>query len=432
MSNQESLSKRDREAVWHPFTAVRQDTLNIGLKGGDGSYLIAENGERYLDAIGSWWVNLHGHVHPDISKAVADQAVKLEHAIFAGFTHEGAVDLAERLLEHMPEDHSHIFYSDNGSTAVEVAIKLAIQYWYNQGEKRTRIIAIDGSYHGDTFGAMSVGERGVFTQPFDPYLFGVDFIDFPERGSEEEVFDQFCQICDKGDVAAFVFEPLVQGTAGMRIYSAELLDRMMAKCKELEIITIADEVMTGFGRTGTFLAVDQIDHNPDLIALSKGLTGGYLAMGATSCASFLREAFWEENAGQYPERRRFLHGHSYTGNPLACAAGLASLDLTEAASTQENIDRISERHSSFKTEFSGSKGVSEIRHIGVILAVEFESGNGEGYFDSLRERLYDHFIERKILMRPLGNVAYILPPYCITNEELEMCYSAIIEFSEQM
>ncbi|MFT4524850.1 MAG: adenosylmethionine-8-amino-7-oxononanoate aminotransferase [Granulosicoccus sp.] len=432
MSNQKSLSERDREAVWHPFTAVRQDTLNIGLKGGEGSYLIAENGERYLDAIGSWWVNLHGHAHPDISKAVADQASKLEHAIFAGFTHEGAVELAERLLKHMPEDHSHIFYSDNGSTAVEVGIKLAIQYWYNQGENRKRIIAIDGSYHGDTFGAMSVGERGVFTQPFDSYLFEVDFIDFPEQGLEEKVFEQFSALCEKGDVAAFVFEPLVQGTAGMRVYSSKLLDRMMAKCKELGIITIADEVMTGFGRTGTFLAVDQIKNKPDLIALSKGLTGGYLAMGATSCASFLREAFWEENAGQYPERRRFLHGHSYTGNPLACAAGLASLDLTEDSSTQENIDRISDGHSNFKIDFSGLKGVKEIRHKGVILAVEFESGNGEGYFDSLRERLYDHFIERKILMRPLGNVAYILPPYCITNEELKMCYDAIIEFSEKM
>lgn len=432
MSNSRSLSERDREVVWHPFTAVRQDTLNIGLKGGEGVYLIAENGDRYLDAIGSWWVNLHGHAHPDISKAVANQAAKLEHAIFAGFTHEGAVELAERLLKHMPNAHSHIFYSDNGSTAIEVAIKLAIQYWYNQGEKRKRIIAIDGSYHGDTFGAMSVGERGVFTEPFDPYLFGVDFIDFPEAGMEDKVFDQFCALCEKGDVAAFVFEPLVQGTAGMRVYSSDLLDKMMAKCKEMGIISIADEVMTGFGRTGTFLAADQIKNQPDLIALSKGLTGGYLAMGATSCAAFLRDAFWEENAGQYPERRRFLHGHSYTGNPLACAAALASMDLTEDPTTQRNIDRISNLHSIFKQKHTGLKGVKEIRHKGVILAVEFESGNGEGYFDSLRERLYDHFIERKILMRPLGNVAYILPPYCITDQELEMCHDAIVEFSEMM
>ena len=428
----DSLSERDRKVVWHPFTAVKEDTRNIGLVGGEGAYLIAEDGTRYLDAIGSWWVNLHGHAHPEISKAVAEQAHKLEHAIFAGFTHEGAVELAEKLLTHMPEDHSHIFYSDNGSTAVEVALKMAVQYWFNQGEKRKRIIAIDGSYHGDTFGAMSVGERGVFTEPFDPYLFEVEFADFPEQGTEDEIFRQFEVICEKGDVAAFIFEPLVQGVAGMRVYSAQLLDRMIAHCKQHGIITIADEVMTGFGRTGTFLAVDQTENKPDLIALSKGLTGGYLAMGVTSCAQFLHKAFWEDDAGEYPERRRFLHGHSYTGNPLACAVGLASLDITESLETEENIDRIASNHEAFKNSNPTLKGVKEIRTKGVILAVEFEDAGGAGYFDPLRDRLYDHFLSKGILMRPLGNVAYILPPYCITNAELESCYRAIIEFSENL
>ncbi len=432
MKNSKSLSERDRQVVWHPFTAVKEDSYNIGLVRGEGSYLIAEDGQRYLDAIGSWWVNLHGHAHPAISKAVADQAAKLEHAIFAGFTHAGAVELAERLLTHMPPEHSHIFYSDNGSTAVEVAIKMAIQYWHNMGEERTRIIAIDGSYHGDTFGAMSVGERGVFTKPFDAYLFEVDFIDFPGLDSEEHVFEQFKTYCENGDVAAFVFEPLVQGTAGMRVYSAELLDRLLDYCKQNGIITIADEVMTGFGRTGTFLAVDQIRNKPDLIALSKGLTGGYMAMGATSCAAFLQQAFWEENAGQFPERRRFLHGHSYTGNPLACAAALASLDITEDPATQKNIARISTHHASFKSAHTELKGVKEIRHKGVILAVEYETGDGRGYFDSLRDRSYAHFIDRGILMRPLGNVAYILPPYCITDQELQHCYDAIVAFSDTM
>lgn len=426
-----STIERDRESVWHPFTAVRQDTRNIALVGGDGAYLIAENGDRYLDAIGSWWVNLHGHSHPYISQKVAEQAATLEHAIFAGFTHEGAVELAERLLTHMPDHHSKIFYSDNGSTAVEVGVKLAIQYWFNKGEKqRKTVIAIDGSYHGDTFGAMSVGERGVFTDPFDPFLFNVKFIDFPENGTEEAVFRQFCEIVESDRVACFVFEPLVQGVAGMKVYSPDFLDRLMVKAKEHGVITIADEVMTGFSRTGTFLAVDQIENKPDLIALSKGLTGGYMAMGATSCADFLYKAFWEDPNIPDPETRRFLHGHSFTGNPITCAAALASLDLLEQDATRHHVQRIQESHEKNLRRFSNLNGVKKARSKGVILAVEFESAEQDGYFAPLRDRLYDHFIERKILMRPLGNVIYILPPYCISNEDLERCYAAIEEFSE--
>lgn len=430
--SEKSITERDREAVWHPFTAVKQDTRNIALVGGDGTDLIDEKGERYLDAIGSWWVNLHGHCNPYISQKVAAQASKLEHAIFAGFTHQGAVELAERLLTHMPEEHSKIFFSDNGSTAVEVGVKLAIQYWFNQGEKqRKTVVAIDGSYHGDTFGAMSIGERGVFTEPFDPFLFNVKFIDFPDAGKEDEVFKQFSEMVESGEVACFIFEPLVQGVSGMKVYSAEFLDRLMAKAKEHGVITIADEVMTGFGRTGTFLATDQTENKPDLIALSKGLTGGYMAMGATSCADFLHKAFWENPNIPNPETRRFLHGHSFTGNPITCAAALASLDLMEQDSTWVDIQRIESSHRENAGRFENLDGVKAVRTKGVILAVEFESSEQDGYFAPLRDRLYDHFIERKILMRPLGNVIYILPPYCITAEELERCYSGIEEFSRQ-
>lgn len=418
--------ENDRKAVWHPFTAVNTDTVNVPIVRGEGVWLIDADGKRYLDAISSWWVNLHGHSNPYIAKRVSEQVQKLEHVMFAGFTHEPAVELATRLLEKMPEQFTKVFYSDNGSTAVEVALKMAFQYWFNQGKPRRKVIALEDAYHGDTFGAMAVGGRGVFSKPFDPFLFEVEFIPTPVIGKESEALDRLFQIIEKEEVASFICEPLVQGTAGMQVYSPAVLDKMISMCREKGIIIIADEVMTGFGRTGSLFAMDQCEEKPDLIALSKGITGGFLPMGVTVCTDEMHNSFWsDDEAGKM---KTFLHGHSYTANPLACAAACASLDLMEKDETWKNISRIERQHAEFAKEAAEISGVAAVRHKGTILAIEYETGAQTGYFNSLRDRLYDFFLERGIILRPLGNIIYIIPPYCITEEELNSVYQAIQKF----
>ncbi|MFM1875811.1 MAG: adenosylmethionine--8-amino-7-oxononanoate transaminase, partial [Bacteroidota bacterium] len=405
---------------------VKEDTVNVPIVRGEGAWLIDADGKRYLDAISSWWVNLHGHSNPYIAKRVAEQAQRLEHVMFAGFTHEPAVELATRLLGKMPEQFTKVFYSDNGSTAVEVALKMAFQYWFNQGAPRKKVIALEDAYHGDTFGAMAVGGRGVFSKPFDPFLFEVEFVPTAVPGKESEALNRLRQIIEKEEVASFIYEPLVQGTAGMQVYSPEVLDRMISMCREKGIIIIADEVMTGFGRTGSMFAMDQCKQKPDLIALSKGITGGFLPMGVTVCTEEMHESFWsDDEAGKM---KTFLHGHSYTANPLACAAACASLDLMEKDETWGNIKRIEQQHAAFAKEAAEMSGVAAVRHKGTILAIEYGTSAETGYFNSLRDRLYDFFLERGIILRPLGNIIYIIPPYCISKEELNSVYDAIRAF----
>lgn len=420
-------SARDSDCVWHPFTAIAHDSENIPVVRAQGVWLHAEDGTRYMDAISSWWVNLHGHSHPYIVKKVAEQAASLEHVMFAGFTHRPAVELASRLLAKLPEQYSKVFYSDNGSTAVEVALKMAFQFWHNEESPRRRVIALEDAYHGDTFGAMAVGGRGVFSEPFDPFLFDVDFIPAPVPSREKETMAALELILAKGDVAAFIFEPLVMGTAGMQIYSPKMLDRMVALCRSQGAIIIADEVMTGFGRTGSFFATDQCVNRPDLICLSKGITGGFLPLGATICTDALHRSFWVRDDAK-GRLRTFLHGHSYTANPIACAAAVASLDLMDEDETWDSINRITERHAAFVPVADKLGGVTAVRHKGTILAIEYATSEHTGYFNSLRDRLYNHFISRGIVLRPLGNIIYILPPYCITDAELDMVYDAIKEF----
>ena len=421
---------RDRDAVWHPFTAITHDSENIAIERAEGVWLFAKDGKRYMDAISSWWVNLHGHAHPYIAKCVAEQAVRLEHVMFAGFTHQPAVELATRLLKHFPAQYSKVFYSDNGSTAVEVALKMAFQYWFNDDTPRKRVIALENGYHGDTLGAMAVGGRGVFSEPFEPFLFEVDFVPTPVLGMEDEALLRLETLLKMGDVAAFIFEPLVQGTAGMVVYSAEVLDKMMALCKQYGVLTIADEVMTGFGRTGTLFATDQCTTKPDLTCLSKGITGGFLPMGVTICTDAIYKAFWLRDDAK-GRLRTFLHGHSYTANPMSCAAAVASLDLLEKDETWSNIRRIAMRHLTFAAEAKLLNGVADVRQKGVILAIEYHTTQHSGYFNSLRDALYAHFMERGIVLRPLGNIIYILPPYCITDAELELIYTAIRQFDHE-
>ncbi len=417
-----SLRERDQAVIWHPYTQMKTAPLPIPIVRGEGAYLIDEEGNRYLDAVSSWWVNLHGHAHPYIAQKVSEQLHTLEHVIFAGFTHPKAVELAERLLQRLPGQPQKLFYSDNGSTAVEVGLKMAFQYWYNQGRPRTRIVALENAYHGDTFGAMAASARSSFTAPFTPLLFDVDFIPLPTRNNLPQIKETLKHLLADHQHAAFLFEPLVQGAGGMLMYEPDLLDEILQLCRSHELLLIADEVMTGFGRTGKLFACDHLQHAPDIICLSKGLTGGFMAFGATSCTQAIYDAFLSED-----KTKTFFHGHSYTGNPLACAAALASLDLVERPDFQQNLDRISAQHQQFQDRVQTHSLVRECRCQGTILALEFEVASNYSYFSQIRDHLYQFFLERKIICRPLGNVIYLIPPYCITNEELSYIYHAMEE-----
>ncbi len=415
----ENLAVRDSKVIWHPYTQMLSADLPIAIVRAEGAYLYDEAGKGYIDAISSWWTNLHGHAHPHLASAISTQAHTLEHCIFAGFTHAPAVRLAERLLAHLPPTQARFFYSDNGSTAVEVALKMAFQYAYNQAKPRTKVIAFENAYHGDTFGAMAVGARSAFTAPFSPFLFEVEFIPLPTQDNFEAVKQLLLEKLQNKEVASFIFEPLVQGTAGMLTYLPAHLDALIALCKAHDTLTIADEVMTGFGRTGKLFATDYLTQKPDIMCFSKGLTGGFMALGVTTCTAKVYEAFLSED-----RYKTFFHGHSYTGNPLACSVALASLDLVEKSDFQQNIDRITAQHTAFAKHISTHPRVGQARHMGTIVAVEIAAGK-TSYFSSLRDSLYAFFLSRQILLRPLGNVVYILPPYCITDEDLAKCYQAI-------
>jgi len=418
-----NLSERDQNVIWHPYTQMKDAATPIAIVKGDGAYLFDEYGKRYIDAVSSWWVNIHGHAHPYIAQRVSEQLNKLEHLMFAGFTHQPAVELAERLLTHLPSNQSKIFYSDNGSTAVEVALKMAIQYRHNRGEEKKKVIAFNNSYHGDTFGAMSVSARSAFTNPFSDFLFDVIYIDAPYPDNAEKSISQFNNAISNNEVTAFIFEPLVQGAGGMLMYKSEYLQQIINICNAHDIITIADEVMTGFGRTGKFFAMDHLDADADIFCLSKGLTGGTMALGVTSCNAKIFDAFLSDD-----KSKTLFHGHSYTANPLACTAGLASLDLLEMNECWNNIKRIEHQHKSFYEILKNNKNIKDIRQCGTILAIEIETGDGTGYFNNIRDKAYNYFLDKGIILRPLGNVIYIMPPYCINEEDLIYVYQSIEEF----
>lgn len=422
-----NLSERDGKVIWHPYTQMQTSGLPVAIVRGEGARLYDEDGNEYIDAIASWWVNTHGHAHPYIAEKVAAQLKKLEHVIFAGFTHEPAVELAERLLKILPANQSRIFYSDNGSTAVEVGLKMALQYWHNRGQKRQKLIVLSNSYHGDTFGAMSASVRDLFTEPFWDLLFDVVRVDAPVEGKEEEAIAQLAGAVGRDDAAAFIFEPLLQGAGGMIMYGADPLDKMIGICREKGIPTIADEVLTGFGRTGRFFASDYLSNKPDIICMSKGLTGGTMALGATSCTGEIFDGFLSDD-----KRKSFFHGHSYTGNPVACAAALASLDLFEKDETWKNILGIEVQHRHFLSRITAYPRVRNARQIGTIVAFDVVNEEETSYLNELRDWMNDYCVGRRIIIRPLGNVMYLIPPYCITNEELERVYSILCEMLDEI
>jgi adenosylmethionine---8-amino-7-oxononanoate aminotransferase len=415
------LTERDSRVIWHPYTQHKDWLPPIPILQGKGSLLFDDNGKAYIDAISSWWVNIHGHSHPYIAERLYEQALRLEHVIFTGFTHEPAVHLAERLLPLLPGEFSRIFYSDNGSTAVEVAIKMAIQYWRNQTAfpaTRTKILAFRHSYHGDTFGAMSVSERSLFTAPFRDYLFDVIFIDTPAPHNIPTTLETIRK--NGPEIAAFIYEPLLQAAGGMHIHDAALLDKLLEEARRQNILCIADEVLTGFGRTGRLFAGEYPEQKADIICLSKGLTGGTMALGVTAATEKIFDAFLSDDRS-----KTLFHGHSFTANPLACTAALASLDLTLETDCMTRIQRISKRHTLFLDTLRSSPNVKNARSLGTVLAFELNAGRDE-YINAIGPAITRDALAAGIYLRPLGNTVYLMPPYCITEKEMDQVYDFLV------
>ena len=416
-------SQRDQAVIWHPFTQAQTAAEPIAIVRAEGIWLYAEDGKRYLDGTSSWWVNAHGHAHPYIAEQIHKQASTLEHIIFAGFTHEPAILLAEKLIRLLPGEQARIFYSDNGSTSVEVALKMALQYHHNRGQNRRKIISFTNAYHGDTFGAMSVGARNAFNAPFEPLLFEVLSIHPPEKGQEESCLAHMEKLLADEQIAAFIFEPLVQGANGMRMHDSETLGRLIDLCRSNGVITIADEVFTGFYRTGKRFACNHLSVQPDIMCLSKTLTGGTLPLGVTAAPEFIYEAFLSDD-----KYKTFFHGHSFTANPIACRAALASLELFDEPSCLSNIQRIVDAQTQFAKEIIGNRSIEEIRILGTILAIELKTVDERGYMNPISEQITKHFLNNGIYLRPLGNVIYCTPPYIINEKELQLIYDAIRQF----
>lgn len=414
-----TLIEKDRACLWHPFSQM-QTLKPIPIMRADGAFLFSEDGKRYLDATSSWWVNLHGHGHPYILDKIKTQLESMQQIIFADFTHAPGADLAERLLQILPGQMSKIFYSDNGSTAVEAALKIALQYWHNKQIPKYKVISFKNSFHGETFGSMSASGKNDFNQPFWKHLFEIESIDPPIKGQEQTSFSQLKALLDKGDVACFIFEPLVLGVGGMITYPPEGLDRLIELCKQNDVLTIADEVMTGFGRTGTLFACDKLHHQPDLICLAKGLSGGFLPLAATACTQEVYDAFLSLDRS-----KAFLHGHSYTGNPIACSSALASLDLLLSEDCQLKRQQIEACHRKFCEKWNSHPRLKRCEHLGTLLVVDYQTTQATS-LQTMRDNLYHFFIKKGISTRPLGPVLYILPPYCISTSDLQYIYDQIV------
>ena len=415
-----SLSTRDQKHNWHPYTQHKTAKPAIAILKGEGALLWDENNKEYIDAIASWWVNPFGHSNKFIADAIYKQLTTLEHVLFGGFTHEPAVLLSEKLMEILPNNQKKIFFSDNGSTAVEIAIKVAMQFFYNKGEKRTKIIAFQDAFHGDTFAAMAASGISFFTEAFQGSLIEVVRIPVPTSGNENKSFETLENIVKTNDFAAFIFEPLVQGAAGMVMYEASSLDKLISICKKNNVFTIADEVMTGFGKTGKNFACDYLQHKPDMMCLSKALTGGTIPMAITTFTQDIFDGFYDDDIN-----KALFHGHTFTANPTACAASLASLTLLQSSEIQNNINAINQSHLEFQKHIQNHPKIKTTRVLGVIFALEIKTENQESYYGNLRNKLYDFFIENGVLLRPVGNIVYVLPPYIITKTQLQKIYNTI-------
>lgn len=418
-------------AIWHPFTqhglgepiplVERAEGALLHTRGTDGE------ARTVIDAISSWWVTTHGHCHPRIMAAIAEQTTKLDQLIFAGWTHEPAEQLAAGLTAIMPESLTRVFFSDSGSTSVEVALKMVLGYWSARAEKtggtlRHKIIVMEHSYHGDTIGAMSVGARGVFNRTYEPLLFDVGRIPYPAAGAEQATLDALEALCRAPDAAALIVEPLILGSGGMLIYPPRVLAEMHAICAAHGVLFIADEVMTGWGRTGTLLACEQADIVPDILCLSKGLTGGAVPLAVTMASEPIFQAHWSKDRG-----KMFFHSSSYTANPIACAAANANLAIWREEPVLERVASLAVRQAERLETLGQYCHFDNPRQLGTIAALDLRTGEAAGYLDSLAPRLMAFFRERNVLIRPLGNTVYVMPPYSITPGQLATVWDAIGE-----
>lgn len=433
----ENWLKKDRRYTWHPFTQHETERDPVVITRARGACLYDESGGEMLDMISSWWTCVHGHAHPEINRALAEQASRLQHVMFAGFTHPPAVNLAEALSARLPGDLNRIFFSDNGSTSVEVALKLAYQYWKNKGEKqRTRFIAFEGAYHGDTLGAMSLGQGCGFFKLYEDLLLSIETAPFPDTWEDDEerthktaaALEAFKTLIDKyqHEVAAIIVEPLMQGAGGIRFCTPDFMREITAYAQGKGLLVVYDEVATGFGRTGALFACDKIGVTPDLICLSKGLTAGYMPMGVTVATDRLFAAFLDESFD-----KAFVHGHSFTANPLACAVALKSLELFKAENTLGKIAAIEAAHRAQLPALQDHPGVHRARVMGPVLAFNLAEGRG-GYKSADGEILRDWYLSNGLNIRPLGNAVYLMPPYCITEEQLQRAYSGLFQGLNQL
>jgi adenosylmethionine-8-amino-7-oxononanoate aminotransferase len=405
--------------IWHPFTQHALQPSLPTVTRAEGAYLILNDGRRILDAISSWWVITHGHCHPKIMAAIEAQAEALDQVIFAEYTHEPAERLAAKLIDLAPAGLKHVFFSDSGSTSVEVALKMALGFWRHTGDARHQIVVMQGSYHGDTIGTMSVGARGPFTESYEPLLFEVERMPFPAQGQEAATLDAFDTFCRRGRIAALIVEPLVLGAGGMLMYSPRCLAALKEICSTHGVLFIADEVMTGWGRTGTMFACEQAGITPDIACYSKGLTGGSLPLAVTLCRHEIFQAHYATD-----RRRTFFHSSSFTANPIACAAALANVKIWETEPVRERITALAAMQAKYIERFRNDARFEAVRQTGTITAMDLKTSD-PGYLSQLGPKLQSHFRDARVLLRPLGNTIYVLPPYCVTSEDLDIVYDAI-------
>ncbi|MCK1525008.1 adenosylmethionine--8-amino-7-oxononanoate transaminase [Bradyrhizobium sp. 17] len=420
------MMPNSKQPIWHPFTQHALEDEMTRIERGDGAYLFTADGRRMIDAISSWWVVTHGHCHPHIVRAIQEQAAKLTQIIFAGYSHDPAEEVAKELLKRAPRGLDHVFFSDSGSASVEVALKMALGYWHNIGKQRIRIVVMQHSYHGDTVGSMSVGARGVFNAAYGPLLFDVTSIPFPARGHEQTTLDALESVCRHEMPAAFIVEPLILGAGGMLMYPPWVLKEMKRICEASDVLFIADEVMTGWGRTGTLFACEQADVTPDIACYSKGITGGALPLAVTLCRSDIFDAHYSRD-----RTRTFFHSSSYIANPVACAAAKANLDLWQDQKYRDRVASVATMQEQAIETFRTDPRFANVRRTGTITALDLRTSDA-GYLADIGPKLGAFFKSRNLLLRPLGNTIYVMPPYCVTAADLDEIYAGIHDAADAL
>ena len=413
-----TLKERDKKHLWHPLTQHKLHPEAIAITKAKGCVLTDENGNEYIDAIASWYTCMYGHCNEFITNRVSQQMKTLDQVVFSGFTHEPAILLSEELMTILPQNQNKIFFSDNGSTSVEIGIKMALQYHFNKGEKRNVLIAFEDGFHGDTFGAMSVSGLSVYNGPFEDFFLDVKRIPTPNGSNHDAILESLKEIAKSNTIAGFVYEPLVQGAAAMKMHNAEGLELILKFCKANNIITIADEVMTGFGKTGNYFASDYIHTKPDIMCLSKALTAGLLPMAITSCTQDVYDAFYSDDIS-----KGLFHGHTYSANPLACTVAIAGIELLKSKDIQDNIQRVINSHKDFNNRIKNHPKVKSTRQTGIIFALDLNIEMER--YGNLRDKLFSFFMSNGVFLRPLGNTIYILAPYVISEKQLEKVYKTI-------